>query len=208
MKQHNEQSSCMRSIKKKQRKFKRHKKMRNRVISSIIILSTVFISSACTSTSYDEESSQKTDAYSFIEIGDTLPPFSVVMNDSSICSNTSLKGCVSAIIFFNTECKDCQKELPIINSIYNSYSKNYDLKFIAISRSETATEINSYWRVNGFSLPFSAQSDRSIYNKFASQNIPRIYISDKYNRVVAKFYDEDMPDSATIAASINKTLSY
>lgn len=50
--------------------------------------------------------------------GDKLPVFSVTMNDGRVVTHESLRGKVSFIVFFNTGCKDCRRELPVIQQIY------------------------------------------------------------------------------------------
>ena len=50
--------------------------------------------------------------------GDKLPAFSVTMNDGRVVTHESLRGKVSFIVFFNTGCKDCRRELPVIQQIY------------------------------------------------------------------------------------------
>lgn len=45
--------------------------------------------------------------------GDKLPAFSVTMNGGRVVTHESLRGKVSFIVFFNTGCKDCRRELPV-----------------------------------------------------------------------------------------------
>lgn len=111
-----------------------------------------------------------------VRVGDRLPEFSVTMNDGRVVRSSELKGKPSVIVFFATTCKDCQRELPLINERYRQYGE--DTIFVAISREQTADEVLSYWTRNALTIPFSAQSDRSVYSLFATSGIPRIYTSD------------------------------
>lgn len=67
--------------------------------------------------------------------GDKLPAFSVTMNDGRVVTHESLRGKVSFIVFFNTGCKDCRRELPVIQQIYEHHPH---MPLIAISRAEDA----------------------------------------------------------------------
>lgn len=127
----------------------------------------------------------------YIGIGDNLPFFELTTDDGHQLNTDSLRGKRSMIVFFNTDCADCRQELPIIDRVAARCSG--DVTTICISREEGATEVAEYWRANGLTLPYSAQTDRSIFNLFASSGIPRIYISDAGLRVTAIFSDRDMP---------------
>ena len=128
-----------------------------------------------------------------LKAGDAIPEFSVVMSDGTFVSNASLKGNVSCIVFFHTTCPDCRKTLPVIQEIYDVYIPK-GVKFALISREQTAEEISVYWRENSLNMPFSAQSDKAVYNLFATSRIPRVYISDKDGIIRYIFTDDPIPD--------------
>lgn len=48
--------------------------------------------------------------------GDALPQFSVEMSDGGVLNTQSFSGKVGVIVFFHTDCPDCQKELPVIQN--------------------------------------------------------------------------------------------
>lgn len=114
-------------------------------------------------------------ADNIINVGDTLPAFTITMNDGHQLSTSQLKGKPSLIVFFSTTCPDCQRELPRLNERYLAHGT--DTTFVAIAREQTATTVCDYWQQNDFSLPYSAQPDRTVYSLFALRGIPRIYIS-------------------------------
>ena len=108
-------------------------------------------------------------------VGDRIPDFEVVMNDGRRVSDEDLLGNVSLIAFFHTACKDCQQELPMLQRFYEAYPR-YPL--ICISREEGADSVSAYWTKEGFTMPYSAQDDRTVYQLFARQVVPRIYVVD------------------------------
>lgn len=138
-----------------------------------------------------------------LSVGDTLPQFSVELFDGSIVSRNSLAGKTSVIVFFNTACPDCQKELPVIQKLWESYGTDPDFKLIAIAREEDSESIAEYWELNHFTIPWSPQDTRSVYNLFATSGIPRIYISDKQEIIRYIFDDKDMPLLETLMEAIN-----
>lgn len=123
--------------------------------------------------------------------GDKLPEFQATMNDRTVVNvPQDLKGSVSCIVFFNTGCKDCRAELPVIQRLNDELT---GIKFLLVSRAEEEASVSTWWAANGLSMPFSPQPDRRIYELFASSVIPRIYISDKNARIVAAFSDDPLP---------------
>ena len=108
-------------------------------------------------------------------VGSRVPDFSVVMNDGSTITGDSLRDGVSCIVFFYTGCPDCQKTLPAVQRIYDEYTMQ-GVSFALISREETDETISPYWQSNGYTMPYSAQSDRKVYELFAQTRVPRVYI--------------------------------
>ncbi|MDE6537066.1 MAG: TlpA family protein disulfide reductase [Muribaculaceae bacterium] len=134
-----------------------------------------------------------------IKPGDACPDFDITLNDGTLVSTEDLRGHISIIAFFNTSCRDCQMELPELQKVYDYIRvNNPEVKLICISREETAYSIERYWKENSLTLPYSAQPDRTIYNKFASTGIPRIYIFDPSLTLIAYFTDNPLPTAETI----------
>ena len=139
-----------------------------------------------------------------LSVGDSLPQFSVTMNKGEVITTESLRGKVSVIVFFNTDCSDCRKELPVIQDLWERYHEDSQVKVIAIAREESAEEIENYWRENGLTMPYSPQSNREIYNLFAPSIIPRIYIANPSSVIVANFDDSELPSLDILISEINK----
>lgn len=135
-----------------------------------------------------------------LQPGDTVPAFSVLMKDGQIVADETLKGTVSLIVFFNTGCPDCQKELPVLQKIYVEYAPKINM--ICISRAEGATDIAAYWKNNNLTLPYSAQEDRTVYYLFAKSGIPRVYIADKNLIIRNVFTDSPLASYEELANAI------
>ncbi len=116
------------------------------------------------------------DAVWSLEAGDKLPEFSVTMNDGRFITTETLRGKESIIVFFNTTCPDCQREFPVLQQEYEqSILDGSNVEYVLISREEGSEAIEEYWKNNGLTLPYSAQTDRTVYNLFATIGIPRLY---------------------------------
>ncbi len=149
---------------------------------------------------------EEAEQFSSVQPGEKLPPFSVVDNNGMEWSNVSLAEKVSLLTMFNTSCTDCQHELPVVQQLYEHYADSGTVNFICISREQPAASVQEYWDAHGFTLPYSAQEDRSIYEMFTNVGIPFIVISD-VGGVIRYTYDyHAMPDFRQLVADIESLL--
>ena len=119
-----------------------------------------------------------TDISSIVRVGDLLPHFSIEVIDGSsrtLFNSKNLEG-TTVIVFFQTSCTDCQRELPELNDYYLRHRQEPGFRMVAIAREESEESIAAYWQQHNLSIPFSPQTDRQIYNLFATKFIPRAYL--------------------------------
>ena len=126
-------------------------------------------------------------------VGDAIPDFSVVMNDNTAVTGSQLSSGVCCIVFFTTLCPDCRQVLPVVQKIYDEYVFN-GVRFVLISREEGSDTIAEYWSDQKFTMPYSAQTDRRIYELFAKTRVPRIYVGK--NGVIKSIFT-DQPENPT-----------
>lgn len=137
--------------------------------------------------------------------GDSIPQFSVVMNDGSLLSSDYLSAGVSCIVFFHTMCPDCQQELPVIQSIYNEYEP-LGVRFACISREETEESIDAYWKNEGLTIPYSPQKDRVVYEMFAKTRVPRVYVSDSKGFIRYIYTDDPIATREQLSDNLDEML--
>ncbi|MDE6648437.1 MAG: redoxin domain-containing protein [Muribaculaceae bacterium] len=110
--------------------------------------------------------------------GDALPQFEVTTLGGVVVSSSDSYDARLTIVFFNTTCPDCRKELPILQKQYEDNAKlpqEEQSIYICISREEGEADVERYWKDNNLTLPVSPQCDRRIYSMFASIGIPRVF---------------------------------
>lgn len=127
-----------------------------------------------------------------VQLGQQLPLFTITLNDGTSVNTAQLQGRPSVIVFFNTLCGDCRRELPIVQRVYEQYRQK--VQFLCISRAQTDDEVSTFWQEKTLTMPYSAQPDRSIYELFATGTIPRIYISNA-SGTVCRYFVERMSQS-------------
>ncbi len=147
----------------------------------------------------------KEDKKTDLMVGDGLPEFKVTMNDGRVVRSGDLKGEVSIVMFFHTTCPDCQKTLPVMQKIYDEYLPK-GVKFALVSREEEESTISAFWKEKGLSMPYSAQKDRVVYEKFAQSRIPRIYINDKDGIIRYIYTDNPVPAYEDLKSSVEDSL--
>ena len=168
----------------------RLKKMRKRTLDMLAWLTGLLLC-ACSMQEGVEPQGKE------LGVGDRMPAFEVELfiPDSldwrrvgecnfRFSSSTSLRGKHIYLVFFNTECQDCQRELPKLQRLYETIRGDSARAFLAISREEGKEQIEAYWRQKGLTLPFSPQPNRSVYNLFATSGIPQYYEVDESGTIV------------------------
>lgn len=140
-----------------------------------------------------------------LKIGDILPDFEVVMNDGSVVTDEILEEKVSVVMFFHTTCPDCQQALPRMQQIYDRYASKGVL-FALVSREQGKDEIEAYFDATGLEMPYSAQNDRKVYEKFAKTRIPRIYICGKGGIIRYIFTDDPVPSYDELESSLESVI--
>ena len=112
-----------------------------------------------------------------VHVGDHVPLFSVEIEADGVhkrFSTTQLTG-ETVIVLFNTSCSDCQRELPRLNEYYLQHRADEGFEMVAISREEGEESVAAFWKEYNLSIPYFPQTDRRIYNLFATSLIPRVY---------------------------------
>lgn len=127
--------------------------------------------------------------------GDECPRFDIVLDDGSRVATADLAGHRTMIVFFNTGCEDCRRELPVIQSVADRLGQHPGIPYIiCVSRAEGSAAVGGYWAANGLTLPYSAQDDDAVYRRFADSVIPRVYIIGADLRIAAA-YAERLPSA-------------
>ncbi len=137
--------------------------------------------------------------------GMKLPDFAVVMNDGTTVTGATLRNTVSVVMFFHTECPDCRLVLPCVQRLYDTYASQ-GVRFALISREEEAASVAAYWAEQSFTMPYSPQPDRKVYELFAYKRVPRIYVSDSVGTVRYIFTDNPIPDDEVLSEALSQVV--
>lgn len=139
-----------------------------------------------------------------VNVGDPVPDFQLSGIDGKSISSSSMGGKVYILDFFDTRCPDCQKELQILQQLYDKYQGAVPV--LNVPRSQTKDEIQEYWNQAGLSMPYYIASDQQLYYKFAKSNIPRTYVVDDNGKICAAFSDSPVADYDTLDGMLQQLL--
>lgn len=159
-----------------------------------LMLSSLFLATSCI---FEPD---PTDKEYELAVGDMIPDFTVTMTDSSVVTGAELRKGKALIMFFHSDCPDCRGTLPSVQRIYDEYLSK-GVKFAIISRSQLEDQVKPYWEEMGYTMPYSPQPNRQVYELFASSRVPRVYIC-KDGKVVSLYRDDPIPTYDQIKADI------
>ena len=124
-------------------------------------------------------------AEEYVQVGDSVPVFTVNDYDSA-----ETIGKITLITFFDPECRDCRRELPLLQNAYNLLKYNNEFQMINIARGRTLENLaEANEGATWLSMPCYPDLDREIYNLFATSTIPRIYLVDRDGIVREKWVE-------------------
>ena len=116
-----------------------------------------------------------------ISVGDKAPNFTCTTLNGKTISLSELQGKVVLVNFFATWCGSCVREMPYLQSeVFDAFRAD-DFFMIAIAREQQVNDVTEFKNTKGKGLtfPLAVDTDSSIYNLFATQFIPRIFVIDK-----------------------------
>lgn len=140
-----------------------------------------------------------------LKVGDRLPDFEVVMDDGTVVTDEILSETVSVVMFFHTSCPDCRQVLPQMQKVYDEYA-SADIRIVLISREDPKESVESFWQEKGLKMPYSAQNDRKVYDKFAATRIPRVYVNEKGGIIRYVFTDDPNPSYDEICTALENVI--
>lgn len=125
-----------------------------------------------------------TDETTLVRKGDKAPDFTVTMFDGSEVSLSQLRGKVVLVNFWATWCPPCREELTHVQSELIDRFAGREFVFLPISRGESRAEVAAFREKSGYTFPMGIDSVRTVYDRFASNYIPRNFLIDARGEVI------------------------
>ena len=138
--------------------------------------------------------------------GTEAPDFTVEMIDGSKVALSELRGKVVLLNFWATWCPPCRQELTRVQKDIIDRFAGKPFVFLPVSRGEKRETVEAFREKTGYDFPMGLDSARTVYDRYASNYIPRNYLIDKEGKVVLATVGYDDEEFDALIRTIEKTL--
>ena len=157
----------------------------------VIILLVILLLPGCGNRNAGQRAGEDTTA--LVRVGDKAPDFTVEMFDGAEISLEALRGKVVLLNFWATWCPPCREELTHVQKEIIDRFEGRPFVFLPVSRGESREAVAAFRAKTGYAFPMGLDSLRTVYDRYASNFIPRNFLIGPDGKVVfsAVGYDEE-----------------
>ena len=130
----------------------------------------------------------------------------------SLCTPEAIRGLLDhaaqlfELNFWATWCPPCRQELARVQSDVIDRFAGRDFVFLPISRGETHQTVAAFREKTGYSFPMGLDPSQTVYDRYASNYIPRNFVIDRNGKVVLASVGYDPEEFDEMIKTIEKTL--
>jgi peroxiredoxin len=129
-----------------------------------------------------------------VEVGESMPDFALQTFDGSKLSRATLAGKPLLLVFWNTWCPNCMRELPGINRLAEEFGPR-GLKVLAINTgiNDGEGKARAFWKKHGYGFPTGYDHVFEIGQAFGVRGVPTIFLID--NKGVVRYKHVQLPEN-------------
>lgn len=172
----------------------------------VIIIAVIVLLPSCGNRSAKGGASQS-DSTTLVKVGDPAPDFSVALFDGSHLTLSELRGKVVLLNFWATWCPPCRQELTRVQKDLIDRFAGHDFLFLPVSRGEKRSDVAAFREKTGYTFPMGLDSTRTIYDRYATNFIPRNYLIDSDGRIITATIGYSPEEFDELIAAIERTLA-
>ncbi|HIY69163.1 MAG TPA: TlpA family protein disulfide reductase [Candidatus Alistipes intestinigallinarum] len=180
----------------------------NRQLWIMLALIVVIVAVIALLPSGNEPAREETEieATTLVKVGEEAPNFTVEMFDGSTVSLAELRGKVVLLNFWATWCPPCREELTHVQEEIIDRFAERPFVFLPVSRGESREAVAAFREETGYEFPMGLDSTRTVYDRFASNYIPRNFLIDAKGKVVAATVGFDDLEFEELIQTIEATI--
>ena len=128
-----------------------------------------------------------------IEEGQPLPEFSIQAFDGNYYSRATLEGKPVLLVFWNTWCPVCLKELPRVNRLAEKFGPQ-GLVILAVNTAinDSENKARVYARKYGYKFPIAFDHSFETGQAFGLRGVPTIYLVDA--KGIVRYKHSQLPE--------------
>lgn len=172
----------------------------------VVIIAVILLLPACGNRGGKKSAESEAEATTLVRAGDSAPDFTVEMFDGSRLSLRELRGKVVLLNFWATWCPPCREELTHVQTQIIDRFAGQPFVFLPVSRGEERAAVAAFREKTGYAFPMGLDPDRAIYDRYASNYIPRNFVIDQKGKVVLATMGYDPKEFEELIRTIEKTL--
>ena len=171
-----------------------------------VIIAVILLLPGCGSRNARKSTETKTEATTLVGAGETAPGFTVELTDGSRLSLEELRGKVVLLNFWATWCPPCRQELTRVQKEIIDRFAGKPFVFLPVSRGEKRETVEAFREKTGYTFPMGLDSARTVYDRYATDYIPRNFLIDKQGKVILATVGYDDEEFDALIRTIEKTL--
>lgn len=149
----------------------------------------------------------ETEATTLVKVGETAPEFTVGMFDGSEVSLEQLRGKVVLLNFWATWCPPCREELSHVQTEIIDRFAGRPFVFLPVSRGESRQDVAAFREKSGYTFPMGLDSARVVYDRYASNFIPRNFLIGPDGKVLLASVGYDDEEFQELIRAIEEALA-
>lgn len=142
-----------------------------------------------------------------VRAGEEAPDFTVEMFDGRQLTLSSLRGKVVLLNFWATWCPPCREELKRVQQEIIDRFAGRDFVFLPVSRGEKREAVAAFREKTGYTFPMGLDPSQTVYDRYASNYIPRNFLIGRDGRIVLASVGYDDEEFRELIRLIDETLS-